>query len=105
MNINISGDFALLVIGGLLLAIIISNLLMRVLKRYKPKWHKRILSWRFRAGITLLILLFIVVALVKIIFIKVDSGEVGVLWKRVGVVRLWSTLFMKERYWFTLGIR
>lgn len=84
MNINISGDFALLVAGGLILALILSNLLMRVLKRYKPKWHKRILSWRFRAGVTLLILLFIAVALVKIIFIKVDSGQVGVLWKRLG---------------------
>ncbi|WP_017217210.1 prohibitin family protein [Pseudoalteromonas sp. NJ631] len=84
MNINISGDFALLVAGGLILALILSNLLMRVLKRYKPKWHKRILSWRFRAGVTLLILLFIAVALVKIIFIKVDSGQVGVLWKRIG---------------------
>ncbi|MBD1582666.1 prohibitin family protein [Pseudoalteromonas sp. S16_S37] len=84
MNIIIPPDIGLLVLGALCLVIVISNIVMRVLKRYYPKLRKRIVSWRFRAGVTLLILLFLIVALVPVVFIKVDSGEVGVLWKRLG---------------------
>ncbi|WP_105168233.1 prohibitin family protein [Pseudoalteromonas sp. T1lg23B] len=84
MNIIIPPDIGLLVLGGVCLVIVISNLIMRVLKRYYPKLRKRILSWRFRAGVTLLIMLFLIIALVPVVFIKVDSGEVGVLWKRLG---------------------
>ncbi|GEK09162.1 MULTISPECIES: prohibitin family protein [Pseudoalteromonas] len=84
MNVTIPEDFGLYAVGGVVLALILSNLFMRALKRHKPKWHKRILSWRFRAGVTLLILLFIAVVLVKVVFIKIDSGQVGVIWKRFG---------------------
>ncbi|MBB1291651.1 MAG: prohibitin 1 [Pseudoalteromonas rhizosphaerae] len=84
MNIVITPDLTLLVLAGLLLALIITNISMRFIKRYKPKFHKRILSWRFRAGITLLVFMFLGMVLVPVMFIKIDSGQVGVLWKRLG---------------------
>ncbi|WP_046003373.1 prohibitin family protein [Pseudoalteromonas rubra] len=84
MNIILPPDLMLIGLAGACLLILISNLVMRVLRRYKPAWRKRILSWRFRAGLTILICLFLIVALVPFIFIRVDSGEVAVLWKRFG---------------------
>ncbi|QTL38195.1 prohibitin family protein [Pseudoalteromonas viridis] len=84
MNIILPPDLMLIALAGACLLILISNLVMRVLRRYKPAWRKRILSWRFRAGLTILICLFLIVALVPFIFIRVDSGEVAVLWKRFG---------------------
>ncbi|RZM80173.1 peptidase [Pseudoalteromonas rubra] len=84
MNIILPPDLMLIGLAGACLLILIANLVMRVLRRYKPAWRKRILSWRFRAGLTLLICLFLIVALVPFIFIRVDSGEVAVLWKRFG---------------------
>ncbi|WP_125717718.1 prohibitin family protein [Pseudoalteromonas rubra] len=84
MNIILPPDLMLIALAGACLLILIANLVMRVLRRYKPAWRKRILSWRFRAGLTLLICLFLIVALVPFIFIRVDSGEVAVLWKRFG---------------------
>ncbi|MDK2597063.1 prohibitin family protein [Pseudoalteromonas obscura] len=82
MNIILPSDITLTIIISAIVAIILSNILMRILKRYQPKLRRRILSWRFRAGLTLLVTIFIVIALIPVIFIKVDSGEVGVLWKR-----------------------
>ncbi|KNC66084.1 prohibitin family protein [Pseudoalteromonas ardens] len=84
MNIILPPDLALIGLAAACLLILIANLVMRALRRYKPAWRKRILSWRFRAGLTLLICLFLIVALVPFIFIRVDSGEVAVLWKRFG---------------------
>ncbi|WP_440054269.1 SPFH domain-containing protein [Pseudoalteromonas sp. T1lg65] len=84
MNIVISSELALIIIIGSVLALILSNLTMRLLKRFKPRWHRRIRSWRFKAGISLLVFLFIFVALIKVIFVRLDSGQVGVLWKRLG---------------------
>ncbi|MCF2909665.1 prohibitin family protein [Pseudoalteromonas sp. DL2-H2.2] len=84
MNIILPPDLMLIGLAGACLLILIANLIMRVLRRYKPGWRKRILSWRFRAGLTILICLFLIVALVPFIFIRVDSGEVAVLWKRFG---------------------
>ncbi|CAH9058437.1 hypothetical protein PSECIP111951_01876 [Pseudoalteromonas holothuriae] len=84
MNIVIPPGIGLYILAALCVLIVISNLIMRVLKRYYPKLRNRILSWRFRAGLTLLILLFLIIALVPMVFIKIDSGEVGVLWKRLG---------------------
>ncbi|TMP32606.1 peptidase [Pseudoalteromonas rubra] len=84
MNIILPPDLMLMALAGICLLILIANLVMRGLRRYKPSWRKRILSWRFRAGLTLLICLFLIVALVPFIFVRVDSGEVAVLWKRFG---------------------
>ncbi|MBE0367747.1 MULTISPECIES: prohibitin family protein [Pseudoalteromonas] len=84
MNIVFTPDTTLVVLAGLCVALLVTNIGMRILKRYKPNVRKQILSWRFRAGITLLIFMFLAVVLIPVMFIKIDSGEVGVLWKRLG---------------------